>query len=179
MTNTIHLSKFLSLILRHQPDAIGITLDAQGWADIGELRAKATTRGNHFSHDELLHVVNTSDKKRFSISEDGKRIRAAQGHSVGVELGLAPKQPPPFLYHGTATRFVEAILAQGLKPQSRQHVHLSADRATAVKVGQRHGKPFVFIVDAQRMSASGAKFFQADNGVWLTDAVLPEFLKAE
>jgi putative RNA 2'-phosphotransferase len=153
-----------------------LELDAQGWAGIDELIAKADAAGTRFGRNELLYIVETSDKKRFSLSPDGVRIRAAQGHSVSVELGLAPREPPPVLYHGTATRFVEAILAGGLKPQSRQQVHLSPDQITAHRVGQRHGKPVIFKVDAARMHAQSFKFCIADNGVWLTDTVPPEFL---
>jgi len=129
-----------------------------------------------FDRDQLLEVVATSDKKRFTLSADGCSIRAAQGHSVAVELGLAPREPPDVLFHGTATRFVAAILAEGLKPQGRLQVHLSADEATARAVGQRHGKPHIFRVDSAAMHARGLRFFQADNGVWLTDAVPPEYL---
>ena len=174
----VQLSKFLSLVLRHQPDTIGLALDAQGWAVIDELMAKSDVAGTRFTREDLLHVVESSDKKRFSVSDDGQQIRAAQGHSVEVELGLSPQEPPAVLYHGTATRFVDAILAEGLKPQSRQQVHLSADEATAQLVGQRHGKPVVLTVDAFRMHAAGFKFYRADNGVWLTDLVPPEFLVA-
>jgi putative RNA 2'-phosphotransferase len=173
----VQLSKFLSFVLRHKPDAIGLVLDAEGWAGIDDLIAKADASGTRFGRDELLNVVATSDKKRFSLSPDGQRIRAAQGHSVSVELGLAPREPPLVLYHGTATRFVEAILAEGLKPQSRQQVHLSLDEVTAHRVGQRHGKPVILKVDAARMHAQGFKFYVADNGVWLTDEVPPEFLR--
>ncbi|GLH78425.1 hypothetical protein SSBR45G_33340 [Bradyrhizobium sp. SSBR45G] len=147
----VRLSKFLSLVLRHQPETIGLVLDAQGWAVIDELIARAAAAGTAFSRADLEQVVATSDKKRFTVSEDGLRIRAAQGHSVTVELGLAPREPPAVLYHGTATRFVEAIMAQGLTPQSRQQVHLSLDEATAVNVGRRHGKPVVLRVDAAAM----------------------------
>jgi putative RNA 2'-phosphotransferase len=177
-SRNVQLSKFLSLILRHQPDTIGLALDAQGWAVIDELIAKSDAAGTRFTRDDLLHVVQSSDKKRFSVSEDGQRIRAAQGHSVEVELGLQPQEPPAVLYHGTATRFVDAILAEGLKPQSRQQVHLSADEATAQLVGQRHGKPVVLTVDALRMHAAGFKFYRADNGVWLADQVPSGFLTA-
>jgi putative RNA 2'-phosphotransferase len=170
------LSKFLSFVLRHQPDAIGLTLDTQGWAGIDDLIAKGNAAPTRFGRDDLMYIVETSDKKRFSISPDGLRIRAAQGHSVSVELGLPAREPPPVLYHGTATRFVEAILAEGLKPQSRQQVHLSLDEMTAHRVGQRHGKPVIFTVNAARMHAQGFKFYRADNGVWLTDQVPPEFL---
>ena len=170
------LGKFLSLILRHKPDAIGLELDSQGWANIEQLIDKAHAAGTKFDRTELLHVVETSDKKRFSVSADGLRIRAAQGHSVSVELGLSSKVPPPVLFHGTATRFVEAILQQGLKPQARQQVHLSLDKETARRVGERHGKPHIFEVDALAMHARGFQFYLADNGVWLTDRVPPEFL---
>ncbi|WFU37638.1 RNA 2'-phosphotransferase [Bradyrhizobium sp. CB82] len=157
----VQLCKFLSFVLRHQPDQIGLTLDAEGWADIDVLIEKANVAGTTFGRDDLLHVVATSDKKRFSVSPDGLRVRAA---------------PPPVLFHGTATRFVEAILAEGLKPQARQQVHLSSDEETARRVGQRHGKPYIFKVDATAMHAQGFKFYRADNGVWLTDLVSPEFL---
>ncbi|MCL2714438.1 MAG: RNA 2'-phosphotransferase [Alphaproteobacteria bacterium] len=174
----VRLSKFLSLVLRHQPETIGLTLDPAGWVGVEELIAKAGAAGKRFDRDQLLEVVATSEKKRFTLSDDGCRIRAAQGHSVRVELGLAAREPPLVLFHGTATRFVAAILEEGLKPQGRQQVHLSADEATAVRVGQRHGKPHIFRVDSAAMYARGLQFFQADNGVWLTDAVPPEFLNS-
>ena len=172
----VELSKFLSFVLRHKPDAIGLALDPQGWVSIDELIEKSETAGTRFSRDDLLQVVKTSDKKRFSVSADGQRIRAAQGHSVSVELGLLPQEPPSVLYHGTATRFVESILSEGLKPQKRQQVHLSVDEATAERVGQRHGKPVIFTIDALRMHRQGFMFYRADNGVWLIDLVPPEFL---
>ena len=172
----VHLSKFLSFVLRHKPDAIGLTLDPQGWVSIDELVEKGNAAGTRLGREELLHVVATSDKKRFSVSDDGQRIRAAQGHSVAVELGLSPQEPPSILYHGTATRFVHSILSEGLKPQARQQVHLSVDEATAHRVGQRHGKPVILKIEALRMHAKGFNFFLADNGVWLTDQVPPEFL---
>jgi putative RNA 2'-phosphotransferase len=175
-SNAVQLSKFLSFVLRHKPDAIGIVLDPQGWTSVDDLIAKGNAAGTPFSREDVLHVVETSEKKRFSLSPDGRLIRAAQGHSVGVELGLSPVQPPEVLYHGTATRFLDSIFAEGLKPQSRQQVHLSADEITAHAVGLRHGKPAILKVDAARMHALSFKFFQADNGVWLTDSVPPEFL---
>ncbi|MFK4486570.1 RNA 2'-phosphotransferase [Bradyrhizobium sp. USDA 336] len=174
--NDTQLSKFLSLILRHQPETIGLVLDSHGWASIDDLIAKGNAAGTKFGRDDLLRVVAESDKKRFSLSPETDRIRAAQGHSFSVELGLAPQEPPSILYHGTATRFVEAILSEGLKPQARQQVHLSSDEATAQRVGQRHGKPHIFKVDAGSMHAKGFNFFRAENGVWLTDHVPPEFL---
>ena len=172
----VALSKFLSFVLRHKPDSIGLALDPQGWAGIDDLIEKSGAAGTRFSRDDLRHIVETSDKKRFSVSSDGLSIRAAQGHSVAVELGLPPREPPLTLYHGTATRFVAAILLEGLKPQSRQQVHLSIDLPTAQRVGQRHGKPFIFRIDALRMHRQGFRFYLADNGVWLVDQVPPEFL---
>ncbi|WP_439544534.1 RNA 2'-phosphotransferase [Hyphomicrobium sp.] len=172
----IQLSKFLSFVLRHKPDAIGLALDPQGWVRIDELIEKGNVARPRFSREDLLHVVKTSDKKRFSISTDGLRIRAAQGHSVSVDLGLPPQAPPPVLLHGTATRFIDSILREGLKPQDREQVHLSTDEATARRVGQRHGKAAILKIDALRMHAQGFKFYLADNGVWLTDQVPPEFL---
>jgi putative RNA 2'-phosphotransferase len=172
----VHLSRFLSFVLRHRPDSIGLTLDSKGWASIDELIAKGNAAGTQFNHDELRNVVDSSEKKRFSISADSQRIRAAQGHSIGVELGLTHQEPPAVLYHGTATRFYESILSDGLKPGARQHVHLSGDVATALHVGQRHGKPVVFQIEALRMHTNGLKFYLSDNGVWLTHYVPPEFL---
>jgi len=170
------LSKFLSFVLRHKPEAIGLMLDPQGWAPIEDLIAKSDAAGTHFSRQDLLHVVESSEKKRFTLSADGQCIRAAQGHSIAVELGLSPQEPPSVLYHGTATRFVDAILSEGLKPQARQQVHLSVDEATAHRVGQRHGTPVILVVEALRMHQQGFPFFLADNGVWLTDQVPPQFL---
>jgi putative RNA 2'-phosphotransferase len=174
--DSLQLSKFLSFVLRHRPDSIGISLDSQGWVLVDELIAKSQAGGTHFTREDLLRVVKTSDKKRFSLSADAHMIRAAQGHSVNVDLGLTPQEPPTILYHGTATRFVASILAEGLKPKSRQQVHLSPDKATAQRVGQRHGKPTILKVDALSMHRQGFKFFLADNGVWLIDQVPPEFL---
>jgi putative RNA 2'-phosphotransferase len=169
-------SKFLSYVLRHAPESIGLALDANGWASVDELLAKAEGVGKRLDRAALKEIVATSDKKRFTLSEDGSRIRAAQGHSVEVALGLTPVAPPETLYHGTATRFLEAIRAEGLKAGSRQQVHLSADAATATAVGSRHGKPVVLRVAAGAMHAAGHAFFRADNGVWLTDHVPPQFL---
>lgn len=169
-------SKFLSLILRHEPQAIGIVLDAGGWVAADELITKARLAGTEIDDEGLRTVVAESDKKRFTLSQDGRRIRAAQGHSMPVDLGLVPTAPPETLFHGTAVTSLDAILREGLRPQSRQKVHLSADTLTAVKVGQRHGKPVILTVAAGRMQADGLVFWQADNGVWLTDAVPPAYL---
>jgi putative RNA 2'-phosphotransferase len=166
-------SKFLSYVLRHAPDPIGLTLGEDGWVAVDELLAKAAAAGKPLDRDTLEEIVATSDKKRFSLSEDGSRIRAAQGHSVTVELGLTPVVPPETLYHSTATRFLDSIRAEG----SRQQVHLSGDETTATAVGQRHGKPVVLRIASGAMHRSGHAFYRADNGVWLTDRVPPEFLE--
>ncbi|MDO1584978.1 RNA 2'-phosphotransferase [Rhizobium oryzicola] len=173
---SVEISKFLSYVLRHAPDSIGLSLDEQGWASMGELIEKANAAGHVLDDARLRAIVRESDKKRFTISEDGLKIRAAQGHSIKVDLGHAPSKPPKVLFHGTATRFLDAILAEGLRALNRQQVHLSSDEATAQRVGQRHGKPVVLSVMAGQMEADGHKFYQAENGVWLTDSVPPAYL---
>jgi putative RNA 2'-phosphotransferase len=155
----VKFSKFVSYILRHKPESIGLALDSQGWALIDELVDKGNANGTTFSRVDLLKLVQSSDKKRFSVSDDGQRIRAAQGHSVTVELGLIPREPPHVLYHGTATHFVNSILADGLKAQSRQQVHLSTDEIIAYRVAQRHGKPSILKIEAFSMHTKGFKFF--------------------
>lgn len=167
------ISKHLSYILRHKPDAIGLELDSAGWAELDVLIAKSPEISNR---DEILTVVAENDKQRFILSEDGARIRANQGHSISIELGLKPTEPPTHLYHGTATRFLDIILEQGLKKMNRQHVHLSADIETATKVGSRHGKVVILLLDIQAMRADGFDFFVSENGVWLTDHVPPRYL---
>lgn len=171
------VSKYLSLVLRHDPSAGGVVLDEQGWTRVGELLAGASARGLEVSPEELVEVVRASDKQRFALSPDGLRIRANQGHSVAVDLGLAPQAPPAALFHGTVERFVPSILAEGLRKQARQHVHLSADVETARRVGTRRGEPVVLRVDAARMQAEGLVFFRSQNGVWLTEAVPPRFIE--
>ncbi|WP_055585046.1 RNA 2'-phosphotransferase [Streptacidiphilus griseoplanus] len=173
---TVRVSRHLSRVLRHDPAAAGITLDAAGWVAVEELLAGLARRGRTLSREQLDHVVATNNKQRFAYSEDGLRIRASQGHSVTVDLGLAPAEPPPVLYHGTASRTLAAVLREGLRPMSRQHVHLSADRETATRVGARHGRPVVLAVDTAGMRAAGHLFRVSANGVWLADAVPPEFL---
>jgi putative RNA 2'-phosphotransferase len=169
-------SKFLSYVLRHAPDSIGLALDAGGWADVAELLAKAAGAGKPMDRAALEEIVGTSDKKRFTLSADGSRIRAAQGHSVQVALGLEPVVPPETLFHGTTTRFLDSIRREGLKPGSRQQVHLSGDEATACAVGARHGKPAILRIAAGEMHRAGNLFYRADNGVWLTDSVPPHYL---
>lgn len=169
-------SKFLSLVLRHAPERIGLVLDPQGWTSVDELIAKANAAGIALDHATILDIVNTSDKQRFTLSSDGTRIRAAQGHSVDVDLDLPPSAPPATLFHGTARANIDAILAEGLKSGRRRHVHLSSNEETAHRVGMRHGAPVIFRVDTARMHADGHTFWQADNGVWLTDSVAPIYL---
>ncbi|MCI2261485.1 RNA 2'-phosphotransferase [Xanthomonas indica] len=171
------ISKFLSFVLRHEPQAAGITLDSEGWAEVDTLIVGAAKAGKVFDAALVRAVVDGSDKKRFALSDDGRRIRAVQGHSTeSVAIQYEAKVPPEFLYHGTATRFLDAILAEGLRAGQRHHVHLSQNIATATTVGQRHGTPVVLKVEALRMHQQGVAFFQADNGVWLTQAVPSSFL---
>lgn len=171
-------SKFLSYILRHEPQAIGVTLDSEGWTDIAALIEGTNKSGNAIDRNLIQEVVDTNDKKRFAISEDGKRIRAVQGHSANsVSITYLEKAPPEFLYHGTATRFLESISKEGLLSGERHCVHLSEDEQTAMTVGQRYGKPVVLKLEALRMYQQGFRFFLADNGVWLIDHVPTDFLE--
>ena len=174
----VKTSKFMSRVLRHKPRAAYITLDKNGWADVAELIAGMNrSRRTSLTFDDIKEVVEKNDKQRFSFNEDFTKIRANQGHSVKVDVELKEAQPPDVLYHGTAERFIESIKAAGLKPQGRLHVHLSSDKETAVKVGRRHGKPAVLIIDAGRMYADGFKFYLSENGVWLTERVPVEYVK--
>jgi len=170
------ISKFLSLVLRHEPGKIGIILDENGWTDCRELIDAAARHGKHFDHATLLKVVRENDKQRFALSEDGHRIRANQGHSVKVDLALEPKTPPGHLYHGTVAKYLDAIRETGLRKGERHHVHLSPDLVTATKVGERRGQPVILTIRAAEMSAAGHPYYLSENGVWLTDAVPPEFI---
>lgn len=170
-------SKFLSYVLRHKPEAIGLTLDQQGWANIDELIQCAQKNNEQLDYELLLTVVKTSDKKRFALSPDGLKIRASQGHSTHqVHIDYKEQIPPEYLFHGTATRFLDSILEQGLIPQSRHHVHLSSNKQTAIMVGKRHGQPTVLRIDALSMYKHGFKFYLSDNGVWLTEMVPSNFI---
>jgi putative RNA 2'-phosphotransferase len=171
------ISKFLSLVLRHEPEKIGIVLDEHGWTDCHELIQAAARHRVRFDRATLLEIVRTNDKQRFALSEDGTRIRANQGHSVKVDLALTPQQPPETLYHGTVEKFIDAIRSTGLQKGERHHVHLSPDLITATKVGQRRGKPVILTIRAAAMTDAGHPFFISDNGVWLTDTVPPEFIE--
>lgn len=169
-------SKFLSLILRHKPEVIEITLDEHGWARVDEVIA-GIAKTRPMSMAILEEIVATDSKGRYAFNEDKTLIRANQGHSVHVDVELEEKAPPAVLYHGTGEKSVASIEAQGLLPMSRLYVHLSLDVATATKVGQRHGKPEVFRVDAQAMAAQGHRFYVSRNGVWLAKHVPAEFLQ--
>lgn len=165
------ISKFLSYVLRHRPDSIGVKLDSQGWVAIDALLAAAASQGNCLTREELDFVVSNNSKQRFAISDDGTRIRASQGHSTEVDLGYQPSAPPVLLYHGTATRNLSGIRTQGLLKGRRHHVHLSSDTVTATQVGARHGSPVVLVVRAGEMCSAGYEFFLSANGVWLTKHV--------
>jgi len=173
----ITVSKFLSKHLRHEPDALGLVLAPGGWVVVDELLAGAELSGLAISRDELRLVVAESDKQRFAFDDTGLRIRANQGHSTEVELDLPVATPPAQLFHGTVDKFLEAIFAEGLKKMQRHDVHLSADEATATKVGSRRGRPVILIVDAAAMAADGHTFRVSANGVWLTEQVPAKYLR--
>ena len=177
--NLVKLSRFLSLVLRHKPETIGLELDENGWADVEQLLSRLKMAGRPMDRTVLQEIVETNDKQRFGFDESGTRIRANQGHSVEVDLEFEARTPPDLLFHGTAERNIVSILATGLNSGSRQHVHLSADEETAIKVGSRHGKPIVLKIDTAAMQKAGHEFFQSKNGVWLTDSVPSEFLQLE
>ena len=171
-------SKYMSLIRRHKPETIGIFLDEHGWANVDEL-IEGISRTHECSMDILEEIVRTDEKQRYSFNEDKTLIRANQGHSIPVDVELEETLPPEELWHGTATKYEASIDEQGLIPKSRLYVHLSRDRETAVKVGQRHGKPVLYIVKAGEMSRDGYKFYLSKNGVWLTKEVPVKYLCKE
>jgi putative RNA 2'-phosphotransferase len=172
----VQISKFLSLVLRHQPEKISLRISQSGWASVEELIVASRHHGIEFTLEELQNVVASNDKKRFSLSEDGLSIRANQGHSIEVELGYAPTTPPDVLYHGTSERYLTSIKKQGLIKGKRHHVHLSADVDTAANVGRRHGKPLVLKVEAGKMHKDGFVFYLSANKVWLTEEVPIQYL---
>ncbi len=171
------ISKFLSLVLRHKPDAVGIELDENGWVNVETLRKACAENGRSFTRTELEEVVETNDKKRFAFNEDGTMIRANQGHSINVELGLEEQIPPKILYHGTAEKNLGKIYESGLQKMKRHHVHLSDNIETALNVGTRYGKPVIFQIETEKMLTENFKFFVSENGVWLVDEVPPKFLE--
>jgi len=172
----VKTSKFLSLVLRHRPEMIGIALDPAGWVSVAELLRACAAHGHKITPDELRELVASSDKQRFAFSEDGELIRASQGHTVTVDLGYSPATPPEVLYHGTVEKFLPSIRKSGLKKGDRHHVHLSPDEETARRVGQRRGRPFILKIESGRMHRDGHAFFLSANGVWLTEHVPPAYL---
>lgn len=173
----VRISKFLSKHLRHAPERIGLALEPGGWVEVDALLAACARAGLTLTRAELDEVVERNNKRRFAYDPTGERIRANQGHSVEVDLQLAPRTPPDVLYHGTGERAVEAIRREGLRKMRRHHVHLSPDVQTALVVGRRHGRPVVFAVDASTMARDGFIFYRSENGVWLVDAVPPAYLR--
>ena len=172
-------SKFLSLLLRHQPELVNLKLEEGGWTDVKILieRINQYKKGDNFTFQELESVVENNDKQRFGFNKDKTKIRANQGHSTKVEMNYQPTLPPPILYHGTATKNVDSILKNGILKGNRHYVHLSANLKTAQKVGARHGKPYIFKIETFKMQEAGLKFYVSENGVWLTDFISEEFLK--
>jgi putative RNA 2'-phosphotransferase len=173
----VKVSKYLSKHLRHQPERLGLTLAPGGWVEVEALLDACAADRFSVSWEELLEIVETSDKKRFSFDPTQTLIRANQGHSTPVDLQLEPLTPPDVLYHGTPSHNLDSIRTGGLKKMSRHHVHLSPDVPTAMKVGARRGKPVVFVVDAAAMTRAGFLFYCSANGVWLVDSVPPEYLR--
>jgi len=179
------ISKFFSYVLRHNPEKIGIQPDDAGWVAVDELIIQSRKNGMNISRDDIKAVIEQSDKTRFALSADGKYIRATYGHSIDIDLGYEPKEPPRMLYHGTAVRNLESIRQSGIHPQNRQYVHLSADRKSAIQVGQRHGKPVVLNIPAKQMYRDGFIFYQpvrsrsseqSDTGIWLTKQVPASYI---
>lgn len=180
MTNDTHvkISKFLSFVLRHSPHTIKLKIDRNGWVNIEELIQNAFKYKNiHLTIDLIKTIVKNNDKQRFIISNDEKKIRANQGHSITIDLELEVKIPPDTLYHGTASHFLDSIMKDGIKSMKRQYVHLSDNEETAITVGKRHGKPIVLYIDAKNMYEEGYKFYLSENEVWLVDNVPAKYIK--
>lgn len=169
------LSRYMSLILRHKPEVIGITLDEHGWADVNELISRIS-KNNTFNMEILEEIVRTDNKQRYSFNEDKTKIRANQGHSILVDVELQEKEPPEILYHGTGEKYVRSIEKEGLIPKSRLYVHLSVDVDTAINVGKRHGIPVVYKIRSREMRCDGYRFYLSKNGVWLTKEVPVKYL---
>ena len=175
----VKLGRFISLILRHSPETIGIKLDENGWADVEELIILMNKNRRKIDIDTLKEIVETNNKKRYEFSDDFKKIRACQGHSINVDVELEQAVPPEFLYHGTAVKNIESIKKDGIKKASRQHVHLSSDYNTAYNVGKRHGKPYIIKVLSGKMGKDRKKFYISKNEVWLSDDIETEYLVFE
>lgn len=177
--NNKKISKFLSLVLRHKPEIIGLNLDKSGWVDTSDLLNQLAKNNKKITLESLKEVVANNDKKRFAFNADHTKIRASQGHSIDINLGYTAVEPPAVLFHGTATRFLGAIKKEGLLKRNRHHVHLSKNLETATNVGSRHGKVVVLKVKALEMHKAGFEFFVSENQVWLTDHVPVEYLEFE
>lgn len=171
----IDLGRFISLILRHKPETIGIQLDENGWADVNELLMGINRNGRKINREDLERIVKENNKKRYIFNDDKTKIRANQGHSLNVDVELKEAIPPNILYHGTGEKAIESIKREGIDKRNRQFVHLSADIDTAMKVGARHGRPFVFKVDAQKMHEDGYIFYLSENNVWLCEHIPKEY----
>lgn len=174
-SNDIKLGKFISLVLRHDPQAAGITLDEHGWADVDELLTGVCQTGRKIDMDTLDRIVWENSKQRYSFNADHAKIRANQGHSLQVDVELTAVEPPQYLYHGTSTRFLPPIRREGIRKMNRQYVHLSGDYQTAVEVGRRHGSPVVITINAEAMARDGITFYRSENGVWLCERVKPQY----
>lgn len=171
------ISKFLSLVLRHKPETIGLEMDKNGWVSVKELLKKTKSKFPELNMGLLEEVVSTNDKQRFSFNENKTKIRANQGHSIDVDLKYTEQEPPEILFHGTVDKFLKNIKNEGLQKMSRHHVHLSADEETATKVGSRRGKPVILVIESGKMHSDGIKFYKSENEVWLTDMVEPKYIK--
>lgn len=173
-----NLSKFLSFILRHKPETVNLSLDSEGYVNINQLISNINNNSEyHITRSTLDHIVATDSKQRYSYNSTKTKIRANQGHSIPVDLNLTAQIPPEILYHGTSKRFLDSILSDGLKPMSRQYVHLSSDSTTAAMVGKRHGdSPIIFMIKTKPLIDSGYKFYLSENKVWLTDYIPAKYL---
>jgi putative RNA 2'-phosphotransferase len=172
------ISKTISYLLRHKPETAGLTLQPGGWVDVQHLIHginQTTKLPRPITLHDIHHIVEIDSKKRYSLKEG--QIRAVQGHSTKVEMEYKPVQPPKYLYHGTVIENLNSIRDTGLKPMTRQHVHLSENYETAVSIAKRHGnKIHILKVDAEKAHENGVKFYKAENGVWLADSVPKTYL---
>ncbi len=177
MDRYVRIGRFLSLILRHKPEVIGITLDEYGWAYVDDILKGFEKEGHAITMEDLIYIVENNNKKRYSFNDDLTKIRANQGHSIKVNIELQKETPPNILYHGTAEKYYNEIINKGILKQTRNHVHLSIDIETALVVGKRHGKPIIFEVDTKQMYKDGVDFYLSKNNVWLVDKVMPKYIK--
>ena len=171
------VDRLLSLVLRHKPETLGLTLDQNGWVETSDLLKALKNKGLETSMEELEKIVEDNNKQRFAFSDNKTKIKANQGHSIKVDLTLKEVVPPEALYHGTTYRFLKAIKAEGLSKMKRHHVHLSQDFDTAKTVGERRGEAIILYVDSYQMQLDGYKFYKTANNVWLTDCVPSKYIK--